>query len=94
MPYSTSNPPALVTQRVGGGGAVFSYDSTDAATAVRVDGYINNGQDLGMKIGDTVKQFDSVGGSISHEYTVVSLSTVDRSVDLSDGVSAPVTDTD
>lgn len=95
MAYSTDNPPALTSQMVGkDGGSEWLYDSADASTLVRVDGYITNGQPLGMKVGDQVTQIDTAGGTIHHLYSVVSLSSVDDSVDLSDGLTIPVTDTD
>jgi len=76
------------------GGNEWAYDSADAATLVRFTGYITNGQALGMKVGDTVKQFDSAGGTVAHEYSVVSLHATDGSVDLSDGTALTLTDTD
>ncbi len=95
MAYSTDNPPACVYQMVGkNGGNTWIYDSADAATAVRVDGYITNGVELGMKLGDVVHQRDATGFTVAHDYVVVALQT-DGSVDLSDGTATPVlTDTD
>jgi len=96
MAYATSNPPALISQMVGkNGGSVWLYDSADAATVVRVTGYISNGRELGMKVGDIVDQIDSAGGTVAHRYVVVSVGTgSDQSVDLSDGTPVSVTDTD
>ena len=54
MAYSTSNPPSLLGDRIGGGGAVWNYTSTDAATDVAAAGYFSNGEALGMKAGDQV----------------------------------------
>lgn len=94
MAYSTNNPPALVTQMVGkNGGAKWMYDSADAATVVRADGYITDGADLGMKVGDTVEQVDTAGGTVHHQYTVVAVNS-NGSVDLSDGTAVSTTDTD
>lgn len=93
MAYSTDNPPALESQGVGSGGASWQYDSADAATLVRVDGYITNGKDLGMKVGDRVRQYDSAGGAVDHNYTVKAVN-ADGTVDLSDGSAVVVTDTD
>jgi len=94
MAYSTSNPPALVSQLLGkAGGSVWIYDSADAATVVRVTGYITNGYDLGMKIGDIVDQIDSAGATVAHRYVVKSVA-VDGAADLSDGTAVVVTDTD
>ena len=95
MAYATSNPPALVHQMVGkNGGSTWVYDSTDAATVVRVDGYITDGEDLGMAVGDVVHQRDSVGGTVAHDYVVLAVN-ANGSVDLSNGTATPVlTDTD
>ena len=94
MAYSTNSPPALISQRVGTNGlALWMYDSADAAAVVRVSGYITNGDDLGMKVGDTVIQGDSAGASVSHMYAVVSVA-AGGAADLSDGTAIVATDTD
>lgn len=92
MAYLTSNPPACVHQMTGkNGGSTWVYDSADAATLVRVSGYITDGDDLGMKVGDVVHQRDTTGATVAHDYVVVSV----NPVDLSDGTAAPLlTDTD
>jgi hypothetical protein len=59
MAYSTTNPPALISQRVGGGGAVWSYSSADAVGDVDAAGYFTNGDALGMQVGDEVRVFDT-----------------------------------
>lgn len=62
MAYVETNPPAMLTQRVGSagsGGAIWSYASTDAAAVVEGAGYITNGDDLGMQVGDVVHIFDT-----------------------------------
>ena len=94
MAYSTNNPPAMITQRLGDSpaAAFWMYVSTDAATVVRVDGYITNGDDLGMKIGDLVFQ-SSADASVAHIYVVKSV-TAGGAADLSDGTAIVVTDTD
>lgn len=93
MAYSTDNPPALVSQGVGGKFRQWMYDSADAATAVRVDGYITDAEDLGMKVGDVVIQVDATGATIAHIYTVVAIN-ANGSADLSDGTAVVATDTD
>lgn len=95
MAYSTDNPPRLVVQSTGAnGGNIWMYDSTDAATVVRAAGYISNGDDLGMKVGDVVQQFDSAGAAVAHNYVVNSV-TAGGAVDLTDGTATPsLTDTD
>lgn len=54
MAYAATNPPTLTSQRVGGGGAVWTYLSTDVSTDVDAADYFSNGDALGMKVGDTV----------------------------------------
>lgn len=94
MAYSLNNPPALINQGVGGKFAKWGYDSADAATVVRADGYISNAKQLGMKVGDIVEQRDSAGGTVAHNYTVVAIN-ADGSADLSNGTATPtLTDTD
>lgn len=62
MAYSTTNPPALLQDRLMGGGAVWSYISADARAAVVAAGYFSNGRSLGMKFGDVVNcVVDSTG---------------------------------
>lgn len=94
MAYSTSSPPAMVTQRVGtSGGAFWVYNSTDAATVVRVAGYITDADDLGMAVGDIVFHVDAVGGTVGHIYLVNSV-TAGGAADLSDGTAISAVDTD
>jgi hypothetical protein len=55
MAYSTSNPPRLISQGIGGSGPRFwNYSSTDAIAAVDATDYITNATDLGMLTGDLV----------------------------------------
>jgi hypothetical protein len=94
MAYATTNPPALVSQLSGkAAGSKWIYDSADAATAVRVTGYITDGSALGMAVGDIVDQIDSAGGTVAHRYSVVSVA-AGGAADLSDGTALTITDTD
>jgi hypothetical protein len=53
MAYSTSNPPALWVNRIGGGPALWIYQHTDAIAAIVADAdYFINAADLGMKEND------------------------------------------
>ena len=93
MAYSTSNPPRLAIPAVGTSSpSIWLYTSTDAATVVRVTGYITNGDDLGMKVGDVVIQSSS-DASVGHIYLVNSVAS-GGAADLSDGVAIVATDTD
>lgn len=93
MAYSTDNPPRLAVPAVGTDSPnLWMYSSTDAATVVRVTGYITNGDDLGMKVGDVVIQSSS-DASVGHIYLVNSV-TAGGAADLSDGTAITATDTD
>lgn len=59
MAYSTSLPPALVTQRVGDSPAYWAYKSADIVGDVDASGYFTNGAALGMKVGDQVWVYDT-----------------------------------
>lgn len=60
MAYATSNPPALVSQRVGAdGGAIWVYKDGDSIATVTGVDYISNGDALGMVAGDVVIVIDS-----------------------------------
>lgn len=88
-----SNDLMLLQSGFAGKGQEWSYDSTDAATVVRANGYISDGKAKGMKVGDIVRQRDSVGATIAHDY-VVNAVNADGSVDLTDGTATPgLTDT-
>lgn len=93
MAYATSNPPRLAIPAVGTNSPnLWLYTSTDAATVVRADGYITNGDDLGMKVGDVVIQSSS-DATVGHIYLVNSV-TAGGAADLSDGTAITATDTD
>lgn len=62
MAYSESNPPALISQAVGGAGKVWMYKSTDAEATFDDTDYITNASDLGMTTGDIVHVIDSTNG--------------------------------
>lgn len=99
MAYSATTPPQLVTHsllNVGGGGNIWFHTSADATAAVDLAGFITNGQDLGMRLGDVVMHKDSTSQATAiTTHKVISLSTANRSVDLSDGtVIGSATNTD
>lgn len=67
MAYATSNPPALVSQRVGAsGGAVWIYKDGDPLNTVIAADYISNGDALGMKAGDVVHFIDETNVMTAH----------------------------
>lgn len=84
MPYSTSNPPRLISQGVGGlGSKIWVYESTaDAAATVDTSGYFTNGYDLGMRAGDVV--IANLSQLVS-SFTVLTATTT--AVDLGNGTT-------
>lgn len=88
MAYSTSTPPALIAGGLtyNGGPRVWIYTTTDATATIDTTGYITNGGNLGMRVGDIVLVFISSGTVTLSMYRVVTVSsTAPGAVDLSDG---------
>lgn len=77
MAYVTTNPPKLITPRMGGADgapALWGYASEDVHTDVDAANYFSNGLDLGMKVNDVVfvvKTTATIGVTI-HVVTEVS----------------------
>lgn len=94
MAYSTASPPMLLAQTVGGGKRVWIYASTDAATVVRVTGYVTNARSLGLQAGDIVAMIDTDASPIAAQWMIVSAINSDGTGDLSDGVAITATNTD
>jgi hypothetical protein len=94
MAYSTSNPPQLVVQGVGGfGPSIWTYSSTDAAATVDAANYITNGGSLGMAIGDLVYVMDT--DAVPPIVTLHQVSaTGDGTTDLNDLTTITQTDSD
>lgn len=65
MAYSKTNPPSLLMDRIGGGGAVWSYISPDNRGAVTAAGYFTNAQSLGMRVGDVVNAVVTASGVLT-----------------------------
>lgn len=93
MAYSTSNPPSLMIQEVGGGRRIWSYRSTDAAATVDGANYITNGGSLGMKVGDLVFVTDTDASPVITTLHQVS-ATGDGTTDLNDLTTITQTDSD
>lgn len=56
MAYSSTNGPAMVSQRFGGGiGASWVYSSTHTIAATAATSFFSNGAALGMKVGDGIR---------------------------------------
>lgn len=92
MAYSTDNPPALVSCT--NNFRAWTYKSVDAATLVRVSGYITNGDALGMVKGDTVTVIDTDSSPVSVTLMNVVSVTAGGAANLSDGTAITATDTD
>lgn len=59
MAYATTNPPALLVEKIGGSGSVWLYKSTDDDATVNGASYFTNGVTLGMAVGDIVLVIDT-----------------------------------
>jgi hypothetical protein len=92
--YSTSAPPALIAQRIGGGGQIWDYTSVDASTAVDAANYFTNGKSLGMLAGATMFVTDSDASPITGTIHTVNAASADGSVDLGDALAITTTDSD
>lgn len=93
MAYSTSNPPILISQGIGGVGKTFFYASTDAQTDVDAAGYFTNGYDLGMRAQDHVIAVDTDASPLASSLHMVNAASA-SSVDLNNGVAITATDSD
>jgi hypothetical protein len=91
MVYATSNPPQLIVGAIGGTHAqLWSYRSTDTAADVDAAGYITNGGNLGMRVGDTVIVTDTDASPPAvtiHSVNSVS-ATAPGAVDLQNAIAA------
>lgn len=93
MAYSSDTPPALIAQ-AGRQTRLWVLRGTDAVSAVRVDGYITDGWDLGMRAGDLVHYIDTNSAPITNQMMIVSSASEAGGVDLSDGLAITATNTD
>jgi hypothetical protein len=92
MAYSTANPPALTSQKVGAtGGAVWIYKDGDDKAAVTAADYISNGDDLGMVVGDRVIHIDETN-SITNDLAVSAV-TAGGAATLDDALVQELTET-
>lgn len=91
MAYATTNPPRLVTQAIAGT-RFWEYVSADPVTTVRVNGYITDAEDLGMKANDIVTVIDSNLGGAS--LCIVAAINANGSANLTDGTAISATNTD
>lgn len=95
MAYSTANLSLINTGGIGGvRQQTWDYESTDAIAVVRVDGYITDARDRGMKKGDIVYVRDTDSSPDATQQTTVNAINANGSADLSDGAAITATDTD
>lgn len=59
MAYTTTNPPAQVTQGIGNSPSLWIYKTTDSHIQVAAVGYFTNGASLGMKVDDVMMVVDT-----------------------------------
>lgn len=90
---ATVQQPVLLAGGVGGGIRLWSYQSVDAVTLVRVAGYFTDGWKLGMRKNDLVFVLDNDASPITGSLCWVAAASA-TSVDLSDGVTITGTNTD
>jgi hypothetical protein len=94
MAYSTSSPPALIAQGIGGQGPkLWQYRSTDAAAAVDAAGYIANGGSLGLAVSDLVYVVDTDAAPVAVTLHQVSAAG-NGTTDLNDLTTITQTDSD
>ena len=92
MAYVTTNPPRILSGAFtsANGPTLWTYSSSDAAGTVDGAGYITNGYDLGMKVGDLVIVEDTVNvlATMHNVHTVTTSSAADLGTGISVGSSA------
>lgn len=94
MAYSTSTPPALIAQGIGGvGPKIWVYNSTDAAATVDAANYITNGGALGLAVKDVMYVCDTDASPVIVTVHQVS-ATGDGTTDLNDLTTITQTDSD
>ena len=90
MPYSTSNPPSMISAGIGGTGVqLWEYRSTDQASDVDAPNYFSNFGALGGRVGDIIFSTDTDASPplvTSHRVVTVS-STFPGAATISQGVS-------
>ena len=92
MAYISEN--LNLASAINAGVNIWTYTTTDAATAVRVAGYISDARRRGMKAGDLVVSIKSDATPISMQQHIVSAISAAGAADLSDGSAITATNTD
>lgn len=92
MPYQKSNPPGVLSENTDF--RLWIYTSEDPPSEVRVDGYFENGYDLGMKKGDVLNLVDNVSTPPTVQIMVVASSSKNNGVNMTDGIPVAGPNTD
>lgn len=71
MTYAVTNPPAMASERIGGGPAIWIYSSADPIATVDNTDYFTNAGELGMRTGDIIFITDTVNNLVSAGKIVV-----------------------
>lgn len=86
--YDASSLNLVSRAPIAGGPQVWTHRSTDAASVVDAAGYITDGGDRGMLVGDLVYHQDTDNANLTSCHVVVTVSTTSPgAVDLSDGTT-------
>lgn len=86
MAYATTNPPQLFVGALASTGInLWTYTSADASATVDGSGYITNGGNLGMRVGDLVFVRDTGNLITTSHYVDTVSATAPGAVDLSNG---------
>lgn len=85
MAYSSTNPPAVISQTFGTGINLWAYKSTHTAAAVAASSFFSDGYSLGMRAGDAIfiAHVTTAGAYTAHAFGAVSA--------VSSGAGATVT---
>lgn len=75
-----------------GTGKIWTYLTTDAATAVRVAGYFSDGWNRGMRVGDLVIGINT--STFAAQFYIVNAGSATVAIDVTDGLAIAATDTD
>jgi len=87
MAYAPATLNLFVATGIAGGPQIWTHRSTDAAAAVDLAGFITDGGDRGMLVGDIVFHQDTDNSNLTSSHIVISVSaTAPGAVDLADGV--------
>ena len=88
MAYATTDRLELITKApLAAAGKTYYHESADALAAVNTSGFITNGGDRGLRVGDFVQHLDTTAatGDLSLHRVLTVSATSPGAVDLTDG---------